>query len=740
MKNKVISLSGNLVGRSHPAGFGKPSLGKNTLTSLRLQTLLEGLEQTRDFFDTRPLIDGILLKAVMSRVVPKSKRLDMLLTFGKEKANDLIRGIAFKSEGDSKKHVFTYFLTKGKLTTVIERVSLVKRVIDESFGGILTQDDLQRLEDISPECGLAKMTLVKYAVECAFVERFSYENDIDEIQQSSIVSFYKTGRPIKDILADLGVKVRDENFLSDSTAVLSNEEIRKVIKKAPFLVSMADEDLAAVPPISSGNVFDQETPSKLPPHQFEPIVGVIDTFFDKKCYFSSYVDYHPVSEEIDEIASYEDRIHGTEVSSIIVDGPSLNPKLDDGCGRFRVRHFGIAGREGAVVSSLIKKLRKIVEENKDIKVWNLSLGEYPPCPENHISFLAAEIDELQKRYNVLFVISGSNSKTHQPYRIGSPADSINSIVVNSVKRNGEPASYSRSGPVLSFFLKPDVSYYGGDKDEKIVVAGPDGKRLKSGTSFAAPWIARKAAYLIYRMGLSREATKALIVHAAVKWGRAKDKNLIGYGIVPVKISDILETDNDEIRFVITGVSDSYETYSYDIPVPIKNSAYPYRARATLCYFPKCHIEQGVDYTESELDVHLGRINSKEEKIVSINDNYQDEIGDYTEEAEARNIYRKWDNVKNIAEVDGVAYRPKKMLGSRFWGFSIKRKNRIDSPLRGERIQFALVVSLKCLDKINRYDDFVSSLEASGSFAVKKLDYDLVNRVLVEEDSNVDFDD
>ena len=40
--------------------------------------------------------------------------------------------------------------------------------------------------------------------------------------------------------------------------------------------------------------------------------------------------------------SSNDYRHGTAVSSIIVDGPRLNSWLEDGCGRFRVRHFGVA--------------------------------------------------------------------------------------------------------------------------------------------------------------------------------------------------------------------------------------------------------------------------------------------------------------------------------------------------------------------------------------------------------------
>ena len=38
-----------------------------------------------------------------------------------------------------------------------------------------------------------------------------------------------------------------------------------------------------------------------------------------------------------------------------------------------------------------------------------------------------------------------------------------------------------------------------------------GAAYVSGTSFAAPWISRKLAYLIHIMGLSREVAKALLM-------------------------------------------------------------------------------------------------------------------------------------------------------------------------------------------------------------------------------------
>ena len=102
-------------------------------------------------------------------------------------------------------------------------------------------------------------------------------------------------------------------------------------------------------------------------------------------------------------------------------------------------------------------------------------------------------------------------------KIGAPADSLNSLVVNAVDYSGKSASYTRSGPVLSFFNKPDLSYYGGTDEDRINVYAPYGKRGAYGTSFAAPWITRKMAFLIYKMGLTREVAKALLIDSAAGW-------------------------------------------------------------------------------------------------------------------------------------------------------------------------------------------------------------------------------
>lgn len=188
-------------------------------------------------------------------------------------------------------------------------------------------------------------------------------------------------------------------------------------------------------------------------------------------------------------------------------------------------------------------------------------------------------------------------------------------MVNATDFNKNSASYTRTGPVLSFFHKPDISYYGGDRGKGILVCGPMGGESVTGTSFAEPWITRKMAYLMHIMGFSRELAKAILIDSAAGWDQKDDvSHKMGYGVVPVKIRDILHTPDDEIKFMMTGIIEEYETYMYNIPVPQIDKEFPFFAKATLVYFPKCDRNQGVDYTSTEMDIHFGRVQENGKKL------------------------------------------------------------------------------------------------------------------------------
>lgn len=503
----------------------------------------------------------------------------------------------------------------------------------------------------------------------------------------------------------------------------------RFLKNLGFLSTL--EKLAKYP--SKGPVVT------IPKPTIEPTIGVIDTLFDTSVYFHDWVEFTNMVDSSIEVSD-DDYFHGTAVSSIIVDGPSFNKKLDDGCGRFKVRHFGVATSGIFSSFSILKATSEIITKNKDIKVWNLSLGSSLEVSSNFISPEAAILDKIQYENDVIFIIAGTNkpSKIKSKMKIGAPADSLNSLVVNSVNFKNEPASYSREGPVLSFFIKPDISYYGGDK-EKIRVCTPTGEALVSGTSFAAPWIARKMSYLIDIMGFDRTTAKAILIDSATGWEKEEvAPSIMGYGIVPVDIHKILETPNDEIKFVITGKSEKYDTYNYMLPIPKDSGKYPFICKVTMCYFPYCSRNQGVDYTNTELDISFGRIDNNKE-IKPINNNYQSaEIEYYIYERDARSIYRKWDNVKHIREVWKKRIQPRQAYGKNLWGISIKTKERLEEKY-GKNLMFGLVITLKEINGVNRIDDFIQECILNNWF-VKKVDVKNKIDIYTTAEDVVSFDD
>ena len=559
--------------------------------------------------------------------------------------------------------------------------------------------------------------------------------------KQSIITLYNTHTDTKMLFENIGIDILKSRILDNQTVFLDENQLQILFEKAPYLVSMATEDLSELSPEDFIQEYQQGT-LYMPSPTIEPTVGVIDTLFDKRVYFGEWVEYHDMVDD-NLPKNPDDYRHGTAVDSIIVDGARLNPWLDDGCGRFRVRHFGVAIGSKFSSFTITKQIKEIIANNKDIKVWNISLGSNQEVNDNFISAEGAILDKIQYENDVIFVVAGTNKPSADIEKIGSPADSINSMVVNAVTQNGFSTKYARRGLALSFFAKPDVSYYGGSEEKYIKVCEPLGEANVAGTSFAAPWIARKLSYLMDILGLNREVAKAMIIDAARDWNEKptpEEVALYGHGIVPIKIDDIIHTKEDEIKFLVYDVSEKWNTYNYYFPVPIKDDKYPYIARATMCYFPMCDRTQGVDYTNTELNLHFGRINNKG-KIEDIKGDKQnqDVILDnekyFLLEGEARERFRKWDNVKYIAERPKNKMMPKKSYDNKNWGMEIKTNNRLD-PKDGIGIRFGVVVTLKEINGVNRIDEFIKNCTLNG-WLVNKID--VQTRVDINKKVNEDIE-
>lgn len=755
--NNILQLKGRFEQRPNGSRPGLPKLPKGkTVSALHLYELAKQLERILVFWIKNTDINGALVSVHYKHIVAKSNRLKILLAENGKTPTDSIRGVKFVWEPDDvgkkvQKHVFTHFVSLKAIEKSIEVLKQTASIIEQHYSGSVNSEIIEELGEKSKYSfsEVPKTNFLRTVVDGFYVEKFDVDRATEEITEEAIITIYQTGIDTKRLLSKFGINIVDERIIDGTTLRLNPDEVKLLYNNASYLIAMGVTDFSE---ISRDDMLDtyedveDDFGSMIPHPTNEPVIGVIDTQFNKKVYFHEWVEYTNLLDPNIPLTK-KDYEHGTGVSYIIVDGPQGNPELEDGCGRFRVRHFGVATHNGFSSFTVLKMIRNIVASNRDIKVWNLSLGSKLEIKPNFISPEAAELDRIQSEYDVIFVVAGTNvpeGVTKKDMRIGSPADSLNSMVVNAVDFKGNSASYTRVGPVLSFFHKPDISYYGGDGTvytDKMVVCRDDmGAAYVTGTSFAAPWISRKLAYLIHIMGLSREVAKALLIDAAAGWNRKDDvSHRIGYGIVPKHINDIIKTSNDEIRFIMTGASEEYETYTYNLPVPIVDNAHPFYARATLAYFPHCDRNQGVDYTSTEMDIHFGRVVAKRGSttIKAIDDNQQSEDKLITlYEEDARKMYRKWDNVKHISEEIKDKRIPRKAYDSGLWGLKINTKERLQK--RKDPLQFGVVVTLKEMNGVNRIDDFVKMCLARG-WLVNRLDIENQLDVYAKAEEEIEFE-
>ena len=107
------------------------------------------------------------------------------------------------------------------------------------------------------------------------------------------------------------------------------------------------------------------------------------------------------------------------------------------------------------------------------------------------------------------------------------------------------------------------------------------------------------------------------------------------------------------------------------------------------------------------------------------------------EEDARQEYRKWDNVKHLCEEIKMSGRPRKSYGSGLWGLSIKTKECLTNRKR-DKLPFGVVVTLKEMNGINRIDDFIK-LCMARSWLVQQLDVENRLDIYTRAEEEIRFD-
>lgn len=732
-----------LIGKLEAKTFGnnvETLLAKKEIISAdHINHLIDDLTGLKEFWEGHQnYLSGALIQFLYTKVISKSQRTTVLL---RKTGSEIVGSRFVSTEKYGVTHCVTYYFPDLlKLDFIIDTLTKLRNIILTETSGELNYTNYLRVH-FTQQLKMSDKNFIKLCKEMFLLRGFTrpkYDNR--NLSDVNLIHFYK--KP-KKLFEDLDIKALATSIIDDSVTV-SKRDLQKIIDNADYLVASSVTETFNEPKQST-KALDVEPPSLPDDMSQYPIVGVLDTAFNENCYLSkaavSYQDLRPIGNRD---VSVEAKAHGTMVDSLIVHGHDINAplSLDDKCGYFRVKHFAIANLEDNSTYQIIKNVKEAVLQNPKIKVWNISLGSKTAINKNYISPLSFLLDKLSFENDVIFIVSGTNNKEmllkKEEYLVGSPADHINGIVVNSCRlTDNEPATYSRRGGVLDFFIKPDIAYYGGDDDLKIRAFNGFKIVETDGTSFAAPLITRKVAYLIYQIGLTKEVAKALILDSATGWSPSKNPEFLGRGIVQKNIKNILEPAEDEIRLIYNGCIEQYDMKTTTIPIPVKGGKFPFRVRATMCYTTRTNISCGVDYTDTDVEFKIGHISNG--KISNLKTDFNFVTTKYVNEKQARSAFRKWDNVKQIVETKEKREAGRTMDSVGCLGFEFTTTDRCEGRKSIDKYGFnvGLVITLKSVDNENRYKNFLSNLNEKkhSGWNVKAIPFkEIVNpKVVLEQE-------
>lgn len=416
---------------------------------------------------------------------------------------------------------------------------------------------------------------------------------------------------------------------------ISGKGLKDLVYNYPFVFEVSEaEDISGINSYKEESFsFDIEL---IEPSKEFPIVGIIDSgIMESHKYLTPAITSSNSKSYLSEDISTADYVtgggHGTRVAGAVLypNGiPSSNQPYQLPC---FIRNIKVLDKNNRLLNKLPAKLmQEIVEDNKDCKIFNLSINSSAPFRSKHMSSWASTIDTLINNDNVIFIISAGNitqddirnylnkGNSYPNYlnelysKIANPAQSSFAITVGSVNHIGfedenwkslgeqnDISAFSRIGTGIWGMIKPDVVEYGGgliaSKTEFKTIrnnqvtspelirstldgGGAYGKDIV-GTSFATP----KVSYIVAELSKIYPNENVNLLRGLVAQGARLPNDFFkkptinsikyfGYGVP--SLERVTRNTSQRITFYNTGEikADEGQIYSLKIPEQLRNQA------------------------------------------------------------------------------------------------------------------------------------------------------------------------
>jgi hypothetical protein len=471
----------------------------------------------------------------------------------------------------------------------------------------------------------------------------------------------------EDFINFYGHRISDIVHLNDSFGCeveISGKGLKDLVYNYPYVFEVNELDEIGGIIGGEGNLQEEDL-EIVPPAQGAPIIGVIDSgFMEGHRYLQPATDHENAKSYLNGDPSTVDQVrqggHGTRVGGAILYPLGIskyqspyqlvcflrNLRILDG-------NNHITHRSPAVI------IKRIVDDNPECSIFNLSVGSTRPFRKKHISLWAACLDQEMHDKNKLFIISAGNIlrdvvrhyiRNGNPYprflqerycAIANPGQSCFSLTVGSVNHTSindpqwmslgeerEVSAFSRIGPGIWNTIKPDVVEFGGGlvistNDAQIVktMEATSPELLRStldggpaigydavGTSFSAPKVTHIAAHL---QALYPAENVNLIRALIIQGARLPDGffleptteifNHLGYGIP--SLSRVTRNTDHRATFYNTGhiAAEEGHLFSLKIPATLRNPGdeYDILIEVTLAF------TGGIRRTRQKVKSYLG---------------------------------------------------------------------------------------------------------------------------------------
>lgn len=229
----------------------------------------------------------------------------------------------------------------------------------------------------------------------------------------------------------------------------------------------------------------------------------------------------------------------------------------------------------------IDQIEKVVEERKDIKLYNLSFGPKEPILDDNISRFTYVLDRLtykveEGEINPLFCTAVGNDGNKGEYfnRVQTPSDMVNGLAVGAYTYNalGEKirADYSSIGPGREGAkTKPDLLEFGGSQERPFIVVGKENDKIgiSAGTSLATPVATGKIGRMMaHSPSITPHLGRTLLIHNAIS-PRGIRNNECGYGFGKEDVDDILKCIGNRVTILYSGILPAASTVKLPIFSP-----------------------------------------------------------------------------------------------------------------------------------------------------------------------------